>query len=78
MTVYYLGIFGDFFHWLATFFGNIVQTITKYANGLNQMISFLGSGFTLIINITGWLPAIFATLIVLSIAILVIKFVLGR
>lgn len=78
MSFYYLGIFGEFFQWISNTIGSVFQTIYKYTNGLSQMVMFISSGFSLVLQITAWLPALFASLIVLALAVLIIKFVVGR
>ena len=73
-----LGIFQDFFHWLANYLGAFVQAISKFVVGIQALYGFISSGVSLIITISGWLPVLFSTLILLGISALVIKLVVGR
>lgn len=78
MPVYYLGVFSDFFHWIADAFNTIVHTLANELQGLVSLVRFIFGGFYWFSHVTAVLPAIFATLISLAFGALVIKLVLAR
>ena len=78
LPFYHLGLFSDFFHWISTFFGSVINSISKFINGINAIYVFITQSITIIITVTGWIPAVLSALILLAIGLLIVKLIVGR
>lgn len=78
IPLYNLGLFSDFFRWIADTFTAVKTVFDHMITGIISLFTFLLTGFSFIYNIAALLPVIFVALFGVAGAALLIKFVVGR